>query len=102
MHRTLYKYISYNKYVGKIKLTQIMYTYRKEREREREKKKKDMYTGRKLATRKWLRLETDRLFNLCWAIPGWTAIPGRPVARAEQAPDISPSSKNQFNIVVTQ
>ena len=35
-----------------------------------------------------------------WANPGGTAIPGRPVARAEQAPDISPQSKNQFNIEV--
>ena len=39
---------------------------------------------------------------LCWAIPGGTAIPGRPVARAEQAPGISPMSKNQFNIVVAR
>ena len=35
-----------------------------------------------------------------WAIPGGTAIPGRPVARAEQAPDFSPVHKNQFNIEV--
>ena len=35
-----------------------------------------------------------------WAIPGRTAIPGRPVARAEQAPGISPQTKNQFNIEV--
>ena len=35
-----------------------------------------------------------------WANPGGTAIPGRPVARAEQAPAISPKSKNQFNIEV--
>ena len=35
-----------------------------------------------------------------WAGPGGTAIPGQPVAKAEQAPDTSPSSKNQFNIVV--
>lgn len=35
-----------------------------------------------------------------WADPGGTAIPGQPVARAEQAPDISPLTKNQFNIVV--
>ena len=34
-----------------------------------------------------------------WADPGGTAIPGQPVAKAEQAPDTSPSSKNQFNIV---
>ena len=34
-----------------------------------------------------------------WAIPGRTAIPGRPVARAEQAPSFSPQFKNQFNIV---
>ena len=39
---------------------------------------------------------------LCWATPGGTAIPGRPVARAEQAPGISPVSKNQFNIVVAR
>ena len=37
-----------------------------------------------------------------WAGPGGTAIPGQPVAKAEQAPDTSPSSKNQFNIVVPQ
>ena len=37
-----------------------------------------------------------------WADPGGTAIPGQPVARAEQAPDISPVSKNQFNIEVPQ
>ena len=35
-----------------------------------------------------------------WATPGGTAIPGRPVARTEQAPDISPKSKNKFNIDV--
>ena len=35
-----------------------------------------------------------------WAGPGGTAIPGQPVAKAEQAPDTSPSSKNQFNIDV--
>ena len=35
-----------------------------------------------------------------WAVPGGTAIPGQPVAKAEQAPDSSPSSKNQFNIEV--
>ena len=33
-------------------------------------------------------------------IPGGTAIPGQPVASAEQALDISPSCKNQFNIEV--
>ena len=32
------------------------------------------------------------------AVPGGTAIPGQPVAKVEQAPDTSPSSKNQFNI----
>ena len=37
-----------------------------------------------------------------WADPGGTAIPGQPVARAEQAPDISPRCKNQFNIEVLQ
>lgn len=37
-----------------------------------------------------------------WADPGGTAIPGQPVAKAEQAPDTSPSSKNQFNIVDPQ
>lgn len=37
-----------------------------------------------------------------WAVPGGTAIPGQPVARAEQAPDISPVLKNQFNIEVPQ
>ena len=31
-----------------------------------------------------------------------SAIPGRPVVRAEQAPATSPNFKNQFNIVVTQ
>ena len=40
--------------------------------------------------------------DYCWAIPGGTAIPGQPVARAEQALDISPMSKNQFNIVVAR
>ena len=39
-------------------------------------------------------------FVIKWAVPGGTAIPGQPVARAEQAPDISPLTKNQFNIVV--
>ncbi len=34
-----------------------------------------------------------------WADPGGTAIPGQPVATAEQAPNTSPSAKNQFNIV---
>ena len=33
-----------------------------------------------------------------WADPGGTAIPGQPVAKAEQAPDTSPRFKNQFNI----
>ena len=33
-----------------------------------------------------------------WADPGGTAIPGQPVVKAEQAPDTSPRSKNQFNI----
>ena len=33
-----------------------------------------------------------------WAIPGGTAIPGQPVAKAGQAPDTSPSAKNQVNI----
>lgn len=33
-----------------------------------------------------------------WANPGGTAIPGRPVAKVEQAPDTSPRFKNQFNI----
>ncbi len=33
-----------------------------------------------------------------WANPGGTAIPGRPVAKVEQAPDTSPEFKNQFNI----
>ena len=42
----------------------------------------------------------DFLFIIEWAIPGKTAIPGRPVARAEQAPGISPQTKNQFNIEV--
>ena len=37
-----------------------------------------------------------------WAVPGGTAIPGQPVAKVEQAPDTSPSSKNQFNIEVPQ
>ena len=37
-----------------------------------------------------------------WAGPRSTAILGQPVAKAEQAPDTSPSSKNQFNIVVSQ
>ena len=37
-----------------------------------------------------------------WADPGGTAIPGQPVTRAEQAPDISSVSKNQFNIEVPQ
>ena len=36
-----------------------------------------------------------------WADPGGTAIPGQPVAKAEQAPNTSPMSKNQFNIEVT-
>ena len=35
-----------------------------------------------------------------WADPGSTAIPGQPVTRAEQAPDISSNAKNQFNIEV--
>ncbi|KAH3716668.1 hypothetical protein DPMN_059394 [Dreissena polymorpha] len=37
-----------------------------------------------------------------WTDPGGTAIPGQPVTRAEQAPDISSVSKNQFNIEVPQ
>ncbi len=41
-------------------------------------------------------------FFYYWATPGRTAIPGRPVARAEQAPGISPMSKNQFNIIVAR
>ena len=44
----------------------------------------------------------DRVKREEWAGPGGTAIPGQPVAKAEQAPDTSPSSKNQFNIVVAQ
>ena len=35
-----------------------------------------------------------------WADPGGTAIPGRPVTEAEQAPGALSISKNQFNIVV--
>ena len=35
-------------------------------------------------------------------IPGGTAMQGQPVAKAEQAPDTSRSSKNLFNIVVSQ
>ena len=42
------------------------------------------------------------LFLFGGAVPGGTAIPGQPVAKAEQAPDTSPCSKNQFNIVVSQ
>ena len=37
-----------------------------------------------------------------WASPGGTAIPGQPVARMEQAPSLSPGSKNQINIDVSQ
>ena len=37
-----------------------------------------------------------------WAIPGGTAIPGRPAEELEQAPVSLPSSKNQFNIEVPQ
>ena len=33
-----------------------------------------------------------------WANAGSSAIPGRPVAKVEQAPDTSPRVKNQFNI----
>ena len=44
----------------------------------------------------------SRVYRKGWAGPGGTAIPGQPVAKAEQAPDTSPSSKNQFNIVVAQ
>ena len=44
----------------------------------------------------------DRVKREEWAGPGGTAIPGQPVAKAEQAPDTSPCSKNQFNIVVSQ
>ena len=47
-------------------------------------------------------------FNICivsphsgeCADPGSNAIPGQLVARAVQAPHISPGSKNQFNIEV--
>ena len=35
-----------------------------------------------------------------WAVPGGTARPGQPVAKVEQAPNTSPKSKNQFNIIV--
>lgn len=45
-------------------------------------------------------MEAGYYFVIKWAVPGGTAIPGQPVARAEQAPDISPLTKNQFNIVV--
>lgn len=34
-----------------------------------------------------------------WAEPGGSAIPGQPVAKAVQAPDTLPLSKNKFNIV---
>ena len=37
-----------------------------------------------------------------WAVPGGIAIPGHPLAKAEQAPNTSPKSKNQFNIEVLQ
>jgi hypothetical protein len=37
-----------------------------------------------------------------WADPGGTAIPGQPVERVEQAPNILPISKNQFNILDQQ
>ena len=33
-----------------------------------------------------------------WADLGGTAIPSQPVAEVEQAPNIPPISKNQFNI----
>ena len=39
-------------------------------------------------------------FMIKWADPGGTAIPGRPVTEAEQAPSALSMSKNQFNIVV--
>lgn len=39
-------------------------------------------------------------FLLKWADPGGTAIPGRPMTEAEQAPCTLSMSKNQFNIVV--
>ena len=39
-------------------------------------------------------------FLIRWADPGGTAIPGRPVTEAEQAPSALSMSKNQFNIVV--
>ena len=48
----------------------------------------------------WVSLMKDYNPRGEWATPGGTAIPGQPVAKAEQAPDTSPSSKNQFNIVV--
>ena len=52
------------------------------------------------AFRSWFSLSS--LPRREWADPGGTAIPGQPVAKAEQAPDTSPSSKNQFNIDVPQ
>ena len=35
-------------------------------------------------------------------VPGGTAMQGQLVAKAEQAPDTKPSSKNQSNVVVSQ
>lgn len=64
-----------------------------ERARDREKRGTSEIGG-------WGGGVTAIIFDMKWAVPGGTAIPGQPVARAEQAPDISPLTKNQFNIVV--
>ena len=75
----------------KLKNLEMLSEYKRERERERERERR-------------VREEILLLFDFSpreeWADPGGTAIPGQPVARAEQAPDISPLTKNQFNIVV--
>lgn len=47
----------------------------------------------------WRERETVYLW---WAEPGGTAMPGQPVAEVVQAPNTPPSSKNQFNILMTQ
>ena len=58
----------------------------------------------KKTTTRYLLIKKKYLFHLFisprkeWAVPGGTAIPGQPVAKVEQAPDTSPSAKNQFNI----
>ncbi|GBP42808.1 hypothetical protein EVAR_83326_1 [Eumeta japonica] len=47
-----------------------------------------------------IRDHTEKVQRFMWAIPGGTAMPGRPVTGVERAPNTPSGYKNQFNILV--